>query len=178
MTQPTADPRRGHRQEDTSTSIQAAAKVRKTSEASIAAVRDLMRDGVPRIDQEIENGCRQRGHCKSLSSAQHGRLVLQEVGILVKTGVKRNTKDGSPSNEWVIDPAADAYIEAHGISHLNMVPTVSKPSFKVMGEALDYLIPAAKYFAMEGGEELPKSVKKTIAYLRWDVVRRKLRSEA
>ena len=172
------DPKRTHRQEDPSTSIQAAAKVWKTSVESIAAVRNLMLDGVPRIDQEIEDGCRQQGHCKSLSSAQHGRLVLQEVGILVKTGQKRNTKDNSASFEWVLDRAANDYIEAHGISHLKMAPTVAKPSHKVMAEALEYLVPAVKWYAMESGEELPKSVQKALAYFRWDVVRRRLRSES
>ena len=63
-----------------------------------------MSDGTPRIDQEIWQACRDIGYIASLDAVQHGRLALSEVGILMETGVTRDTTDGCPSREWVANP--------------------------------------------------------------------------
>lgn len=180
LNQPVADPRRGCRREDPITSVKALAKVRKTSARTIQEVASLMLDGVPRIDQEIERDCRYlRNYGMSLSSIQHGRLVLQEVKILVSTGRSKKTKDNSESLEWIIDRPVYDYIREHGIAHLNLVPTVDKPSFEDEAEALKYYIaPAVRYFAIAEGEPVPSCVERLLSWIEWDAVRRRLRSEA
>jgi hypothetical protein len=89
---------------DPETSLLAAIKASKASRKAVAAVREVMTDGVPRIDEEIWQACRAAGFISSLATVQHGRLALSEAGVLTGTGVTRETSNGSPSREWKAAP--------------------------------------------------------------------------
>lgn len=84
----------------TDTSIAAAIKAARSSKKATDTVRYVMADGVPRIDQEIWAACRSIGYISSLSTIQHGRVALSNVGVLVDTGRRRLTEDGENSIVW------------------------------------------------------------------------------
>lgn len=90
------------RASDPATSASAAreASVRLAKRAS--EVLHVMADGKPRIDEEIHAAMLARGYRVEMSSARHGRKVLQDRGIVVKTGVLRRTRYDRDSIEWVI----------------------------------------------------------------------------
>lgn len=91
------------RNTDPVTSRIAAAKAARSGDY-VTWVLDIMQDGVPRIDQEIEEANLAAGRVGSDTSIRQARLALSRAWLLVPTGRTKNTKDGSPSREWVISP--------------------------------------------------------------------------
>lgn len=89
------------RNDDPATSLWAAQDAVRASRAACIATADLMNDGVPRIDEEIWQGCRDNDFKKSLPTIQHARLVLSDAQVLIHTGVNRPTSNGSLSREWI-----------------------------------------------------------------------------
>lgn len=88
---------------DPETSLESARRAAKASPQATAAVRQVMRDGIPRIDEEIRLACQRPGidYTASLATIQHGRLALSSAGFLVETGETRRTTNGMPSRVWV-----------------------------------------------------------------------------
>lgn len=76
----------------------------KASMPAVMAVRALMADGAPRIDQEIQAAVTvvaSRGKRPSLSLVQHARKALSDSGFLALHGQPKETLDGQPSRAWV-----------------------------------------------------------------------------
>lgn len=89
------------RANDLSTSLAAALRASKASAKCVRKVRELMADGVGRIDQEIWIECRDKlDYVTSLDTVQHGRLALYEAGVLKLTDETRPTSNGMPSTVW------------------------------------------------------------------------------
>ncbi len=98
---------------DPETSLAAARRAAKASPLAVAAVRQVMADRRPRIDEEIRLACHSMGYVSSLATIQHGRLALSSAGFLRETGETRSTTNGMQSRVWVwvdapavMDPAA------------------------------------------------------------------------
>lgn len=73
------------RRDDHDTSRAAANKAHPDSKTA-AMIRDLMRDGQARTDEEIADGCNACGVDLSPDRFRHGRLRLVELGELVNVG--------------------------------------------------------------------------------------------
>jgi hypothetical protein len=93
-------PRRLSRTGGPETSLEAARLAAKASKKAMQQVRRVMADGLPRIDEELWQACRDSGYVTSLATVQHGRLALSEAGILEDTGKTRTTSNGCKSRIW------------------------------------------------------------------------------
>jgi len=82
---------------DPATSKAAAKQADVTGRAK--AVADVMRDGVPRTDEQIAAAMAERGLTYSHTSACHGRLSLCRDGLLVQAGTA-TTAHGRQSIVW------------------------------------------------------------------------------
>ncbi len=106
---------RFHRSTDLATSIAAAIRASKASSKAVIAVKNVMRDGVERIDEDIWLACREAGYLSSLETVQHGRLSLSEAGIVINTGLTKLTKRGKCKStiwRWAADSDTDLQIDA------------------------------------------------------------------
>lgn len=90
------------RRSDPETSVEAACKAARASKKAMAAVRKVMSDGVPRIDEEIWAACRAAGYISSFDAVRHGRRALSEARVILDTGERRNTESGAASRVWRI----------------------------------------------------------------------------
>ncbi len=66
-----------------------------------AAVAEIMKDGKPRIDEEIHSAMDAKGPIYTRTSICHGRKTLLDLGFLVLTGQTRETVSGRQSREYV-----------------------------------------------------------------------------
>jgi len=71
-----------------------------------AVVLAVMADGKPRIDEEI---VADSGEWSTRDGRiRHGRLALQDAGLIVETGKRRPTSNGGMSREWKLSPLTPA----------------------------------------------------------------------
>jgi len=85
---------------DPETSLQAAIKAAKASAKAVEAVRQVMSDGIGRIDEEIWRACREAGYLSSSATVRHGRVALVRAGVLEDSGARRTTPDNANSVVW------------------------------------------------------------------------------
>lgn len=100
------------RPSDPDTTLGAARKAARASAKATAAVEAVMSDGASRTDEEIWIACRTNGYIASSATVRHGRLALSEAKMLMDTGKRRDTADGSPSRVWVkVDVAKEEAVK-------------------------------------------------------------------
>lgn len=98
-----SDQRPRARGSDPETSKKAAERAIKDGKMA-RIVEIAMVDGVPRIDQEIQQALSTLGYEYTCDRVRHGRLRLQDEGLVVLTGLRRKISNGGSSREWVFKP--------------------------------------------------------------------------
>lgn len=88
---------------DPYTSALSAGAAHGRSRLAIYGVATVMKTRGKLIDEEVQVECAKLGYVRHLSTIEHGRLALQEVGLIRPTGISRPTKSGSPAQEWIAD---------------------------------------------------------------------------
>lgn len=101
---PTLFDRPTHRRSDPETSRRAA-RVSRSRAAGI--VFEIMRDGIPRIDEEIHAAAADAGHKITADRIRHGRLELVDIGVLEQDG-EVATSVGARSRRWKLAGAGGA----------------------------------------------------------------------
>ncbi len=89
------------RRSDPQTSKIAAAMAAGSRSPSQAAVWDVMKDGLERIDEEIEEQALRQGCRLSDTRLRHGRRELVDMGVLRIAPATRETKRGRPATVFV-----------------------------------------------------------------------------
>ena len=95
---------RRSRSGDPYTSALSAALALGSSQLSVYYVAMVMKTEQRLIDEELRNECARLGYVRTGDTIEHGRLALEEAGLIHPTGVTRLTSTGAPAREWVADP--------------------------------------------------------------------------
>lgn len=135
-----------------STSLEAAQRVHKSSAKAIYYVAQLMMDGVARIDDEIWVDCRTIGFRRDNCTIRVARLALSESGHLVLTGRERPSLiSGCKAREWV-------WCGASGSIRQSSPVVDSRPSLQQLVMENDHLRGLLSE-ALERIESLEKEIK-------------------
>ena len=86
---------------DPDTSREAARAAKDKISPSMDWVSRVMRDGTPRIDEEIHIAAVSMGCPLGPTRTRHGRNDLVKLGRIEATGKKRRTSTNTNSKEWV-----------------------------------------------------------------------------